>query len=96
MICRRKYQQVIQSHQGILIQSSMEEQRQFQEQPHLGMQQSQQMQSQNNRPLSKLTHDEQMQGSYKAQSRSVHEVREDSSIDSVATVAIRSRVRKEV
>ncbi|WP_202149668.1 hypothetical protein [Candidatus Sarmatiella mevalonica] len=31
-------------------------------------------------PLSKLTHDEQMQGSYKAQSRSVHEVREDSCI----------------
>ncbi|WP_279611774.1 hypothetical protein [Candidatus Sarmatiella mevalonica] len=37
-----------------------------------------------------------MRGVYEAQSRSVHEVREDSSIDSVATVAIRSRARKEV
>ncbi|WP_202149350.1 hypothetical protein [Candidatus Sarmatiella mevalonica] len=37
-----------------------------------------------------------MRGVYEAQSRSVHEVREDLRIDSVATVAIRSRVRKEV
>ncbi|MBL3284927.1 hypothetical protein Sarmat_00787 [Rickettsiales endosymbiont of Paramecium tredecaurelia] len=37
-----------------------------------------------------------MRGVYEAQSHSVHEVREDLRIDSVATVAIRSRVRKEV
>ncbi|MBL3284349.1 IS630 family transposase domain protein [Rickettsiales endosymbiont of Paramecium tredecaurelia] len=35
-----------------------------------------------------------MRGAYEAQSRSVHEVRKDSSIDSVATVAIRSEFRK--
>ncbi|MBL3285040.1 Tetraacyldisaccharide 4'-kinase [Rickettsiales endosymbiont of Paramecium tredecaurelia] len=49
---------------------------------------STQLQSQNirsnhfNRPLSKLAHDEQMRGVYEAQSRSVHEVREDLRIDS--------------
>ncbi|MBL3285253.1 hypothetical protein Sarmat_01125 [Rickettsiales endosymbiont of Paramecium tredecaurelia] len=35
-----------------------------------------------------------MRGVYEVQSRSVHEVREDLRIDSVATVAIRSEFRK--